>query len=429
LGVRSSDGQTQDSNANNIYGTFGWNDTLYSYLTVLSTDIVNSTMCIGLQDASGTMWVDSLNITVFRVPPPPLPTPPVNPPPPYTGHPYVDRFRGTMSPTHYYDPDIQNLGLNWKANLMRWQMYWYQATFEERNNLTLYDDWLNHKLNETDYLLAACIKYGIKVVVDLHTVPGGRDPIKGDMFLLNVTYQNHFYEVWRNIATRYKGHPAVWGYDIANEPLQLWPGEPGALQWPQLAQETVAIIRQIDPDITILMEAEGGGDPSWFNILRPINDTKVVYEVHMYVPGPFTFQGVSSVSPYPGPVYPGMIDGLYWNISQLQTNINSLYHARAFQLAFNVHIYAGEFSAVRWAVNGTAVNYIKDCISIFEEWGWDWTYHAYREWQGWSVEYDENINSTSPVNYITPREALLRSWFAKNENPYHKTNSHKIKIE
>ena len=30
-------------------------------------------------------------------------------------------------------------------------------------------------------------------------------------------------------------------------------------------------------------------------------------------------------------------------------------------------------------------------ISINEAYGWDWTYHAYREWQGWSVEYDESI--------------------------------------
>jgi hypothetical protein len=29
----------------------------------------------------------------------------------------------------------------------------------DRDNLTFYDEWLNYKLNETDYLLAACIKY------------------------------------------------------------------------------------------------------------------------------------------------------------------------------------------------------------------------------------------------------------------------------
>ncbi len=93
---------------------------------------------------------------------------------------------------------------------MRWQLVWSGGTNDDRNNLTKYDEWLNWKLNQTDYLLAACIKYlvyfslsfeidlqryGIKAVVDLHTPPGARDPIKGDLFLINQTYQNHFYEI------------------------------------------------------------------------------------------------------------------------------------------------------------------------------------------------------------------------------------------
>jgi len=39
-------------------------------------------------------------------------------------------------------------------------------------------------------------RYGIKAVVDLHTTPGARIVNKGDSFLLNLTYQNHFYEVF-----------------------------------------------------------------------------------------------------------------------------------------------------------------------------------------------------------------------------------------
>ena len=31
-------------------------------------------------------------------------------------------------------------------------------------------------------------------------------------------------------------------------------------------------------------------------------------------------------------------------------------------------------------------------VSIFREYGWDWTYHAFREWPGWSVEHE-------PVKY------------------------------
>jgi hypothetical protein len=45
-------------------------------------------------------------------------------------------------------------------------------------------------------------------------------------------------------------------------------------------------------------------------------------------------------------------------------------------------------------------------------------YHAYREWQGWSVEYDENENDDFPVNYTTARKAELLSWYSKNIYPY-----------
>ena len=58
---------------------------------------------------------------------------------------------------------------------------------------------------------------------------------------------------------------------------------------------------------------------------------------------------------------------------------------RDFQLKHGARIYVGEFSAVAWAPG--AEKYLEDCIALFEEYGWDWTYHAFREWKGWSVEH------------------------------------------
>ena len=41
--------------------------------------------------------------------------------------------------------------------------------------------------------------------------------------------------------------------------------------------------------------------------------------------------------------------------------------------------------------------YLKDCIEIFESHGWDWSYHAFREFHGWSVEHGEDRKDTSPA--------------------------------
>lgn len=51
-------------------------------------------------------------------------------------------------------------------------------------------------------------------------------------------------------------------------------------------------------------------------------------------------------------------------------------------LAVTLSVFAGEPSP--WAEGADA--YLRDCISLFEEYGWDWSYHAFREWSGWDVE-------------------------------------------
>jgi hypothetical protein len=91
---------------------------------------------------------------------------------------------------------------------------------------------------------------------------------------------------------------------------------------------------------------------------------------------------------------------------------------REFQRAYNVHIYAGEFSAIRWAPG--AARYLADCIDLFEEYGWDWSYHAYREWPGWSVEHENQPASPDihkPAATDTDRKEVLLRWFKKNQKP------------
>ena len=110
--------------------------------------------------------------------------------------------------------------------------------------------------------------------------------------------------------------------------------------------------------------------------------------------------------------YPGKIGNTEWDKDQLRKVLEP---AREFQLAYNVHIYVGEFSAIRWAPG--AVDYLRDCIELFEEYGWDWTYHAFREWDGWSVEHGPDRSDHSRATTPTARQQLLQSWYAKNEKP------------
>lgn len=75
------------------------------------------------------------------------------------------------------------------------------------------------------------------------------------------------------------------------------------------------------------------------------------------------------------------------------------------------------FTPIRWAPGSSAYRYIRDCIELFEEYGWDWTYHAYREWHGWSVEHGTDPENTEPTETPSKRKELLLEWFSQNEKP------------
>ncbi|HWH70495.1 MAG TPA: hypothetical protein VNT26_14000, partial [Candidatus Sulfotelmatobacter sp.] len=88
-----------------------------------------------------------------------------------------------------------------------------------------------------------------------------------------------------------------------------------------------------------------------------------------------------------------------------------------FQQRYNVHIYIGEFSAIRWAPEHSAGRYLSDLIEIFEAQGWDWSYHAFREWNGWSVEHGADPQDNQPAPAPTDRQQLLLKWFGRNQKP------------
>jgi hypothetical protein len=223
-------------------------------------------------------------------------------------------------------------------------------------------------------------------------------------------YQEHFVRLWEKIARRYQGHAAIWGYDLVNEPVQGKPSPTGIADWLGTQVKAAQAIRAIDRDTPIIIEAEDWDSPPGFRYLMPVELPWIIYQVHMYWPHSFTHQGVYGART--GVPYPGVIDGQPCDQAALRRYLQPV---REFQLAYNVHIYCGEFSAIRWAPG--AATYLKDCIELFEEYGWDWSYHAYREWDGWSVEHGPDPNDHQAAAEPTDRKKLLLEWFAKNQKP------------
>lgn len=387
----------------NLHGTFDWRR--IRYVAAIPEDATRVTLVLGLENTTGTAWFDDISLEDLASHAAP------GAGPPYKGH-SLPRLRGAMI-GNVNAEDLRHLGNVWKANHVRWQLVWdgFPRSPADSASLAEYNVWIEGQLKRLDALLPVCREAGLLVLIDLHTPPGGRTPDSQCRIFTDRTFQERFVSLWEEIARRYRGNKTVWGYDLVNEPVE---GMVAAdlMDWQELAEHTARRIRAIDPDHAIVIEPAPWGAPNAIDNLEPLTVPGVVYSVHMYEPHLFTHQGVYD-NPK-GVMYPGEIQGRKWDKEALR---QVLQPTRDFQRRHNVHIYIGEFSAIRWAPGNSALNYLRDVIEIVEEYGWDWAYHAYREWDGWSVEHDSNPDNRERTAVPTDREKLLRSYFDRNKKP------------
>jgi len=392
-------------------GSFDWKRAAFSFR--VPTNATRLTLVLGLEQVTGRVWFDEVKLALARAPvlnkPAPIPGPI------YRGH-NLPRLRGAMVSPSATEEDLRVLGREWNANLIRWQLVRHVGSGKE-TPLEQYDEWLEGELKKLDAALGWCEKYGLLVVIDLHSPPGGRGTAGGysgsdHRLFTDKAVQDKFVAVWEKMARRYKDSRMVWGYDLANEPVEDFVEE-GVDDWQALAERTARAIRAIDRRHAIILEAPPWGGPESLREFLPVPVSNVVYSVHMYVPAAFTHQNVFRKN-QPPVMYPGMIEGRYWDKAALEAVLKPVVD---FQKNYNVHIYIGEFSAIRWAPGQSAHDYLRDLTEIFEAHGWDWSYHAFREWHGWSVEHDSNPQNTRRVEQPTDRQKLLRGWFEKNQKP------------
>ncbi len=385
-------------------GTFDWQPAVYDVrVPPTATDV---RLYMGLEAVTGKVWFDDLKVAIRKLPFTPLPA--VTEGEPYRGH-DLPRLRGAMISPNIDEAGLRTFGEEWNANVIRWQLVGYRPGAD--STLETYDAWLEEQLRKLDAALPLCRKYGLYVVVDLHSPPSGPQDSKQTLFT-DPACQARFIENWKRMAARYRGQEVVWGYDLVNEPIdRAVPDD--CLDWQGLAEKTARAVREIDPDHAIIVECPEGDNPYGFTEFLPIDVPRVVYSVHMYLPHTFTHQGVFGEWTQKW-LYPGEIDGRTWDKAQIE---RALQPAIDFAERYRVHMYVGEFSAIRWAPDQSAYRYLRDCIDVFEAHGWDWTYHAFREWSGWSVEHGEDKDDGNPAAMQTERGKLLREWYARNEKP------------
>lgn len=387
-------------------GTFDWQRA--GFTARIPIDATGVRLYLGLEAVTGRAWFDDIKVVVRRAPA----KEGVSAPPMSSVVRTLPRSRGAMVGGDLGEEGLKVLGSEWGANLIRWQLIRFEKPGQS-TPLAAYPGWLEAQMKRLDDVLRICARHGLRVVVDLHSPPGGRGTVSGYVgsdgaLFTDRSAQDLFVSGWETMARRYRGNRQIWGFDLANEPVEGWV-EADCDDWPALATRAARAVEAIDPDRVVIVEPNDWGGPDAIQGLEPLPVSNVVYSVHMYVPMAFTHQGVFEQKP---PVdYPGAIEGRRWDRAALAEVLAPVV---TFQKRHGVRIYIGEFSAIRWAPAGSGERYLRDVISLFEEQGWDWSYHAFREWQGWSVEHGDAREDAQPSKELTGRGRLLKEMFELN---------------
>ena len=409
-------GELWKASANRLWGSFDWNT--QEVCLLVPEDVSDFRIHLGLENATGTAWFRRIAIRELEGDLYPAPVPLA------AGFrcEYTDTvtrlplLRGVCVLGSRMTPEaIRTLG-EWRCNALRWWI-------EDRSkcaNMKEYWPWVEQELARLDALMPELRKAGIGVILT-DTDPGGRycdpiDPKQAESVDLNPglgneyrtcfsdRFNREYQKLYRMLGKRYAHNPVIIGYDLMNEPTHG-----GGVKYDYLKSQYLAALalRETDPEKPVFISCNEMGPPSAFTYLKPVPVRNVIYQVHMYVPGAFTHQLNPKAAVFKS--YPGMIGGKNYDKEELR---RSLEPVLKFQKKYGAVIYAGEYSAIRWAPGGD--RYLADVTELFDELKWHTTYHAFREWSGWSLEHSDDPSDNNPVAEETKRARVIRNYFKAN---------------
>lgn len=398
LAISYGDNEHRHPDTSKKIGSYGWQE--FTVFARIPRSATGTSLNLGLQGCSGKLWIDDVSIQLL--PKPQLPASGFD-----NGLPVLKQpqFRGVMSGNDLSESALRELREVWNANLIRFQI-------KRRGDNTTPEGFrkiVSRHLKRLDTILPAARKYGIHILIDMHIGPGTRQTkLLSNQMSWEPAMQQLLADIWKEIALKYRDEPMIWGYDLLNEPDEknyvYTPN--GGLDWNRLAEKIARTIREVDPNKPIIVESVEGGGTFGFDLMQPINVPKIIYSFHFYSPHEYTHQGIGNRT---GKIrYPGKVSGKIYNKAALEKELEPVIR---FQKKYNVPIYVGEFGVVRWAEN--ADQWLEDVISLFEKYGWDWTYHAFREFHGWDAEIDATPASTNRVG-STPRREILLKYMKQN---------------
>lgn len=283
--------------------------------------------------------------------------------------------------------DVTDL-VNAKANLIRYEIVDSSNTAGSYGK-DQYLSWLNGKLAHLDSVIIPAVQGKARIVLDLHTYPGAPGVTSGDYPNIPVASKTILTEVWKMLANKYKNNDTIYVYGLANEMSgkfkDVW----------TIQTSLVKTIRAIDPNKRIAVTPPHS-NPTHFSSINPLDEKNIWYELHTYYPGAIAMQGIG------GNRYPVEYPTTKHNKADLIAFLSDAITFSQKRLPSSCKVFVGEFSSSTFGSAVTRYNLLQDCIKIFEQNSWNWSYHAFREADVWAAEYHLSVWN------------LLKSYWAKN---------------
>ncbi|MBS1371890.1 MAG: glycoside hydrolase family 5 protein, partial [Lentisphaeria bacterium] len=181
--------------------------------------------------------------------------------------------------TEYTEADMKRQA-GWGANMLRLAMTYTDVIHPDGS-------WNEDAFRKVDEVVKWAQKHKQYVILDLHVAPGGQDPAPycdggKNLIWKDKTKQEQYFDLWRGLAKRYRGNPAVAAYEVMNEPCTQQ-ADPRMLA--DLNRKAIAEIRKIDPDKVIVVSGDQWGNARDLKDEVKIDDPNILYTFHFYEGG------------------------------------------------------------------------------------------------------------------------------------------------
>lgn len=234
-----------------------------------------------------------------------------------------------------------------------------------------------------DWAIRESLKNQLMVIVDFHEHGAmGKDPLGN---------KKKFLAMWKQIAHHCKAYPVEVLFEICNEPNMP------AATWNDLYKEAYTILRDSNPDRTLIVGTIYGNQMKYLNdLILPDNDRNIIVAVHYYSPIQFTHQGA------PWSVKNKDLSGIEWlgNDEERKAVTDDFDAAQNWSAIHKRPLTLGEFGAYEKAGFASRIRWTRFVARQAEARNWSWSY--------WQFDSDFIVYNLDKDEWVTEmRKALI----------------------